>query len=72
MTKQALLKYVPKEYKTLVVDIYEAKQEYDEQTKRMITPIIIEWQNGEISTFQHKTWMRFCLKECHDIGEFSV
>lgn len=72
MLNKELMKYIPREYKSLVVDIYEGEDEYDERTNRMSTPIIVEWQNGEISRFQHKTWMRICLKEFHSTDEYTV
>lgn len=58
-----LMRYIPKEFKALVVDIYEGEEEYNEITRRMQIPITVEWQNGEVSYFANKTWMRVNLKE---------
>lgn len=63
--------YIPKEFKKFVVDCYNGEKEYDEETKRFYTPIIVEWENGEVSSFKSKEWMRFNLKESHFPEEFS-
>ena len=67
-----LMKYIPKEYKALVVDIYEEEEEFNEITNRMQTPITVEWQNGEISYFNNKSWMKKVLKEEHSPSEYAV
>lgn len=67
---KALLRYVPKEYKDLVVDIYEGETEYNEMTKKWNTPLIIEWENGEVCKYQNKTFAREVLKEFHARDEF--
>lgn len=65
-----LMQYVPKKYKNLVVDIYEGGEEYNDITGRMQKTVIVEWENGETSCFNHKSWMRQCLKECHSPEEY--
>ena len=70
--KEDLMKYIPKEYKTLVESIQEGEREYDEITGKWSTNIIVEWINGEVSIFQNKTWMKKVLKEQHTTDEFTI
>lgn len=65
-----LLKYIPKEFKDLVTDIYEGRKELNEVTGRFCTPLIVEWENGETSVFQNKNFAFNCLKEFHGRDEF--
>ena len=66
-----LMKYIPKEYKPLVVDIYTGETDWNEVTKRWNTPLIIEWENGETSTFSNKSWAKTALKEFHGPDEYT-
>ena len=68
--KNDLMKYIPKEFKALVVDIYEGKTEWNEITNRWNTTVVVEWQNGETSVFQNKSFMKECLKEFHTADEY--
>jgi len=65
-----LMKYIPKEYKNLVINISEGKQEYNEITGGTAKQVIVEWENGEISTFQNKSHMKAVLKEFHSPDEY--
>ena len=65
-----LMRYIPREYKALVTGIYEAEQEWNDVTNRWNTPIVVEWENGEVSTFQNKSFMTNSLKEFHAPDEF--
>ena len=66
-----LMKYIPKEYKALVENIYEGKREFNDITRKWNVNIVVEWINGEVSIFQNKTWMKEVLKEQHTIDEFT-
>lgn len=66
-----LMRYIPKEFKALVVDIYEGKKEWNEITKKWSTEVIVDWINGETSRFQNKTWMQEVLKDQHTPEEFA-
>jgi hypothetical protein len=65
-----LMQYVPKEYKNLVTNISEGEPEYNEITGGTAKPVIVEWENGETSTFQNKGHMRAVLKEFHSPDEY--
>ncbi len=67
-----LLKYIPREYKKLVTNIREGKEEYNEITGRINTPIIVNWENGETSIFQNRSYMKQHLKEGHSPEEFKA
>ena len=67
-----LMRYIPKEYKDLVADIYESEKEWNDVTNRWNTPITVEWENGEVSTFQNKSYMTNCLKEFHAPDEYRA
>lgn len=67
-----LMRYIPKEYKHLVQDIYESEREWNEYTNRWNTPVIVEWQNGESTIFQNKGFMRNALKEFHSPDEYEA
>jgi len=70
MTK-ALMKYIPKEYKSLVTDIYAGTdKEYDDTTNTWSYPLYVEWENGERSIFQNKSFAYNCLKEFHTPDEY--
>lgn len=72
MNKQdELMKYIPKEFKPLVIDIYTGESEWNEVTKRWNTPLIVEWENGEISTFSNKNFARKMLKEFYWPEDFK-
>lgn len=66
-----LMRYIPKEFKALVVDIYEGKKEWNEITKKWSIEVIVDWVNGETSRFQNKTWMKEVLKDQHTPEEFA-
>ena len=66
-----LMRYIPKEFKALVEDIYEGKKEWNEITKKWSTEVIVDWVNGETSRFQNKTWMQEVLKDQHTPEEFA-
>lgn len=66
-----LMKYIPKEYKALVVDIYEGEKEYNEYTNKWNTELVVEWVNGETSYFQNKSYAKFVLKDQHSPEEFK-
>ena len=67
-----LMRYIPKEYKALVTDIYEGENEWNDTTNRWNTTIIVEWENGEVSHFQNKSFMKDCLKEFHAPDEYRA
>lgn len=68
-----LLKYIPKEYKNLVTYIGEANEkEYNEITKKWDVNIIVEWENGETSYFQNKSFMKNVLNEFHSPDEYRA
>lgn len=68
--KQDLMRYIPKNFKALVADIYEGEKEWNEVTNRWNVPVVIEWQNGETSIFANKTFIRGCLNEFHSPEEY--
>lgn len=70
--KESLMRYIPKEYKALVENIYEGEKEWNEVSKRWNVSIVVEWINGEISYFANKTFMKEVLKEQHTIDEFKM
>lgn len=72
MTNKNLMRYIPKEYKSLVVDIYEEKERvWNELTNKWNTMVTVEWKNGEIDTYQNKSYMTNVLKEFHGPDEFG-
>jgi len=70
MNKQ-LMKYIPKEYKELVEDIYEGEKVWNEITNVWNTYLIVEWKNGEVTEFQNKSYARNVLKEFHSPEEYK-
>lgn len=64
-----LMRYIPKEFKPFVVNIYEGEKEFDEITRRWNTRLVVEWQNGEQSDFKNKTWAFTCLKEFYMVDD---
>ena len=64
-----LMRYIPKEFKPFVVNIYEGEREFDERTRRWNTRLVVEWQNGEQSNFKNKSWAFTCLKEVYMIED---
>lgn len=66
-----LMKYIPKEYKKLVNNIYEGKQYFDEDDHKWRKDMIVEWENGTKSYFQKRTIAADILKEFHMTSEFS-
>ena len=58
-----LMRYIPKEYKSQVADIYEAEKEWNEYTQRWNTLITVEWTDGEKNTYQNASYMRAKLIE---------
>lgn len=58
-----LMRYIPKEYKSQVADIYEAGKEWNEYTQRWNTLITVQWTDGEENTFQNASYMRAKLTE---------
>jgi hypothetical protein len=66
-----LMRYIPKEFKPFVVDIYEGNEEFNEVTGRSARELVVEWQNGERSVFANKTWAFKCLREVHFVEEFK-
>lgn len=67
-----LMKYIPKAYKKLVVDIREGAEEYNEITRRTQKTVIVEWENGEKTSFNNKSWMRESLNQTHSPEEFTA
>lgn len=60
---KSLLRYIPKDMKKDVVNIYKSQTEYNEYTKRWNTLIAVEWSDGEINEYQNATYMFNKLKE---------
>ena len=58
-----LMRYIPKEYKNEVADIYKGEKEWNEYTQRWNTLIVVEWKDGETSTYQNAGYMKNLLKE---------
>ena len=69
--KQDLMRYIPKEFKAYVVDIYEGEKEWNEYSQRWNVPIYVEWKSGETGCYQNKGYMRFILKDQHTPEEFA-
>ena len=68
-----LMQYIPKEYKGLVVDVYQGdEKEFDDTTNAWSYPLIVEWENGEVSTFANKTFAAKVLREFHGPDEFAL
>ena len=70
VTDKKLMRYIPKEYKKLVVQIYEGNRYWDEVKSHWNKELIVEWENGEESTFANKTYAYNVLKEFHDPEEY--
>lgn len=66
-----LMKGIPKEFKPYVENIYKGKEEWDEETERYYRPLIVEWENGETSSFKSKKFASFVLKDQHSPDEFK-
>lgn len=58
-----LMRYIPKEYKDEVEDIYEAGKEWNEYTNRWNVLVTVEWKDGETNTYQNKSYMKAKLTE---------
>lgn len=58
-----LMRYIPKEYKNQVADIYEAGKEWNEYTNRWNVLITVEWTDGRENTYQNASYMQNLLKE---------
>ena len=58
-----LMRYIPKEYKNEVDNIYLGDREYNEVTKRWSNLIVVEWKDGEQSIYASAEFMRNKLKE---------
>ena len=69
--EKSLMKYIPKEFKSLVENIYEGDKQWNDTTKRWNVNVVVEWINGETSCFANKTFMKEVLKEFHSTDEFS-
>ena len=67
-----LMRFIPKDFKPYVVDIYKGEVEYDEDTKREYRPICVDWENGEYSEFKGVDFMRSVLNEFHSPMEFMT
>lgn len=63
MTKNDLMKYIPKEYKGEVADIRTGSKEWDEVTRHWATTVIVTWLDGEQNEYVNKTFMREKLKD---------
>jgi hypothetical protein len=68
---KALMRFIPKEFKKLVVDIYQGEKYWNEVTKRWDIPLVVEWENDEKSEFANKTFAWNVLKEFHCPYEYS-
>lgn len=62
MKNKDLMRYIPKDYKKEVVDIYKDKKVWNEDTKRWNTMITVEWIDGEVNTYQNAEYMKGLLK----------
>lgn len=59
-----LMKYIPKEYKAEVEDIYWGEKDFDDVVmERWYTPLVVEWKDGEVSRYASGAYARFKLKE---------
>ena len=58
-----LMRYIPKEYKAQVENIYKAEREWNEYTQRWNQTITVEWTDGETNTYQNAGYMKNLLKE---------
>ena len=58
-----LMRYIPKEYKAQVKNIYKAEREWNEYTQRWNQTITVEWTDGETNTYQNAGYMKNLLKE---------
>lgn len=67
-----LMRYIPREFKKLVVNIYDGERVYNEFTKKWNTMVVVEWENGTVSEFQNRAFMRECLKEFHMPYEYEA
>lgn len=70
MNKQ-LMKYIPKEYKELVENIYEGEKFWNETTNAWNTCLVVEWKNGEVTEFSNKRHAKNVLKEFHSPEEYK-
>lgn len=62
--------YIPKEYRDLIDNIYEGEKIWNDTTKRWNIPVIVEWKNGEESSFTNKQHMKHQLEEMYSPEEF--
>lgn len=58
-----LMRYIPKEYKNEVADIYEDGKEWNDYTNRWNVLVTVEWKDGETNTYQNKSYMKAKLTE---------
>ncbi len=73
MKNMYLMRYVPKEFKSLVVDIRRGNEkQFNSLTHNWSYPLIIEWQNGTVSEFQNADFAYNNLKEFRTPNEFSL
>ncbi len=67
--KKELMKYIPKDYKPYVVNIFEGKKDFNPITGRIATLLCVEWENGVVSEFANKNWARTCIKETYMLDD---
>lgn len=58
-----LMRYIPKEYRSQVVDIYKAEKEWNVHTQRWNTLITVEWIDGKKNTYQNASYIKNLLKD---------
>lgn len=66
-----LMRYIPKEYKNLVVNIHEGERYWNEVNRHWDTILEVEWKNGESSSFANKTFAWNVLREFHTPNEYG-
>ena len=56
-TSNKLMRYIPKEYKDQVANIYEAGREWNDYTQKWNTLVTVEWIDGEENTYQNASYI---------------
>lgn len=57
------MRYIPKEYKAEVEDIYRGIKEWNDVTRRWCTTLIVEWGDGVFSVYASSSSAFKQLKE---------
>lgn len=57
-----LLRYIPKDYKQDVVELFREEEEWSEETQKWVRPVTVKLRNGAILSFRSAKHMLFALQ----------